>query len=138
MSDLTHKIIADLRDELAAYKAEANKVTESMGSEILRLHGELEQQRTRAEGAEQEIRLAYQAIGELDDALVRERSALARSEGDPAPRTPTAEQRLFAARAHLAGVDVATLDKDELTSTHAVTNWWEMRKLLAAAREVLS
>lgn len=68
MSDITARAIADLRKtivdlatslaaaqaELAEFKANANKVTESMGSEILRLQAELEQQRMRAEAAEQE------------------------------------------------------------------------------------
>lgn len=55
MSDLTARAIADLKAELAESKAAANRVTESMGSEILRLQGELEQQRTRAEAAEQDL-----------------------------------------------------------------------------------
>lgn len=56
MSDLNAKVIADLKRELAEAKSEANAVTESMGSEIMRLHGEIEQQRTRADAAEQELR----------------------------------------------------------------------------------
>ena len=62
MSDLTARAIADLKAELAESKAEANKVTESMGSEILRLQCELEQQRTRAEAAEQELREERQRV----------------------------------------------------------------------------
>ena len=46
MSDLSAKVIADLKRELAEAKAAADAVTESMGSEIMRLHGEIEQQRT--------------------------------------------------------------------------------------------
>lgn len=56
MSDLTARAIADLKAELAESKAAANRVTESMGSEIMRLTAELEQQRTRAEAAEAELR----------------------------------------------------------------------------------
>lgn len=62
MSDLTARAIADLKAELAESKAEANKVTESMGSEILRLQCELEQQRTRAEAADQELRDERQRV----------------------------------------------------------------------------
>lgn len=54
MSDLNANVVASLRAELAEFKANANKVSESMGSEIMRLTAELEQQRTRAEAAEQE------------------------------------------------------------------------------------
>jgi len=136
VSDHTHKAIDDLRAELAAYKAEANKVTQEMGSEILRSHIELEQQRTRAEGAEQELRDLLLSVKHCHASTVH---AIAVREINPALGSVLVEAgALAAARAHLAGVDVATLGKDELTSTHAVTNWWEMRKLLAAAREVLS
>lgn len=92
--------------------------------EVARLRAELEQQRTRAEGAEQELCCFQKHISDVD-----------RIER---PVVEAMRAKLAAARAHLSGVDVAKLDKDELTSTHAVTNWWEMRKLLAAAREVLS
>lgn len=87
MSDLTARAITDLRAELAESKAAANRVTESMGSEIMRLTAELEQQRTRAEAAEQELREQHAAyIAPMSD-------------------------KLAAIRAHLAGVDVAKLAK---------------------------
>ncbi len=54
MSDLNANVVASLRAELAEFKANANKVSESMGSEIMRLTAELEQQRTRADLAEQQ------------------------------------------------------------------------------------
>ena len=81
---------------------------------IADLKAELDQQRTRAEAAEQELRdyTAHVAQSRNED-----------------------RSKLAAIRAHLVGLDLATLDKDEPTSTHAVTNWWEMRKLIAAARE---
>lgn len=87
------RIVADLKRELAEAKAEANKVTESMGSEIVRLHGEIEQQRTRAEAAEQELREQHAAyIAPMSD-------------------------KLAAIRAHLAGVDVAALAEAEKSAT---------------------
>ena len=75
MTDLNAKVIADLKRELAEAKAAADAVTESMGSEIMRLHGEIEQQRTRAEAAEQELREVEQREEEgirLFDQIVAE------------------------------------------------------------------
>ena len=80
MTDLNAKVIADLKRELAEAKAAADAAMESMGSEIMRLHGEIEQQRTRAEAAEHELR-EYRDYGN--------------------PRA-----KLAAIRAHLAGVHV--------------------------------
>lgn len=82
------------RAELAESKAEANKVTQSMGSEILRLQCELEQQRTRAEAAEQELRDERQRVnsGEWVEKAHAETLDKACKE---------LEAKLAAARAHL-------------------------------------
>lgn len=93
MSDLTARAIADLKAELAESKAEANKVTQSMGSEILRLQCELEQQRTRAEAAEQELR-------EYTELVFRERKEVEGRLAAARARAEAAEQEA----AELAGV----------------------------------
>lgn len=65
MSDLSNKIIADLTAELAESKAAANRVTESMGSEILRMQGELE----KKDGIVVAIAKTVGAIGDGDDVV---------------------------------------------------------------------
>ena len=77
MSDLSNKIIADLKAELAESKAAANRVTESMGSEILRLQSELEQERTRAEAAEQEAAELAGVIRDVSAMLAQAQEMLA-------------------------------------------------------------
>ncbi len=58
MTDIKDKIIADLRHELADYKSEADKVTEAMGSENLRLQSELDTARAVIKVMEDNERLA--------------------------------------------------------------------------------
>lgn len=161
MSDLNAKIVADLKRELAEAKAEANRVTESMGSEIMRLHGEIEQQRTRAEAAEQELqnqrdyhRTSMQAAQTTADVALRSVNPLAVQNMELATK-------LDAIRAHLAGVDVAavsdalrdrdramgtlssTFDPSEIGTANSKLMWAECvirnaaHALLAAAREAL-
>ena len=98
MTDLNAKVIADLKRELAEAKAAADAVTESMGSEIMRLHGEIEQQRTRAEAAEQERRAEWErGKSAWDDGYAK---SLARAKG--------AESELLAVRRQLSDLVSAT------------------------------
>lgn len=77
MSEITARAIADLKAELAESKAAANCVTESMGSEIMRLQGELDQQRTRAEAAEQHAAELAGVIRDVSAMLTQAQEMLA-------------------------------------------------------------
>lgn len=94
------------------------------------LRAELEQQRTRAEAAEHELAEIRLTLGRHPDGAEWAEPSI--------DEIAKLQDKLAAIRAHLVGLDLATLDKDEPTSTHTVTNWWEMRKLIAAAREALA
>lgn len=99
MSDLNAKIVADLKRELAEARAE------------------IEQQRTRAEAAEQELRdyTAHVAQSKNED-----------------------RSKLAAIRAHLAGVDLVDLDIAVDESARPLSAFCRpVRHLLAAAREAL-
>lgn len=104
MSDLTHKIIADLK-------------------------AELEQQRTRAEGAEAELHAEkHRGNTAWDDGYAK-----------CADRAKAAEAKLAAARAHIAGVDwgeLQALEVDLRRMEDPADS--DFASLIAAAREVLS
>lgn len=165
MSDLSNKIIADLKVELAESKAAANRVTESMGSEIMRLQGELEQQRTRAEAAEQELREAnrqreiekrvlWSCWEWFDDHDDRKTSAEIHHElqqvvgewhgcvvddsGIAHYGAAGLAAKLAAIRAHLAGVDwgeIQALEVDLRRMEDSADS--DLASLIAAAREAL-
>lgn len=122
MSDLNAKIVADLKRELAEAKAAANKVTESMGSEIMRLHGEIEQQR-------EYHRTSMQAAQTTADVALRSATPLA--------------AKLAAIRAPLAGVDVVALLHGEsrrasCNATIEQAQWCDNYQDAARARDELA
>ena len=95
MSDLNAKIVADLKAQLAAAQEEAN------------------QQRTRAEAAEQELR--EERSQAFDALLVPERertmsvAAWIGQDGKSLREVAMATRKIAAIRAHLAGVDAKTV-----------------------------
>ena len=124
MSDLSAKVIADLKRELAEAKAAADAVTESMGSEIMRLHGEIEQQRTRAEAAEQELREVEQREEEgirLFDQIVAELRAKLATRTDSA-----VGQRALA---------IAAIEDAQKQQARAETAERDLREAMAAVAE---
>jgi len=93
--------------------------------------------------ARAEIDRLQRDLDEMDAALICERSFLASREGEPQPRGRTAEQRLRAIRAHLAGVDVAALLDGEVrrascNATIEQAQWCDNYQDAARARDELA
>ena len=111
--------------------------------EVARLRAELEQQRTRAEGAEQELRDVERREDEgvkLFDQIGAElRAKQAASLSKITIYAGKLQDKLAAARAHLAGVDWGELQALEVDLRRMEDpSDSDFASLIAAAREVLS
>lgn len=138
MADLTHKAIEDLRAELEQQRTRAEAAEQELRAERERVSSGEWVEKAHAETLEGAADEAQQEVDEVASALGRWKpltDSVGAATHHLVNELQAMQAKLAAIRAHLVGLDLATLDKDELTSTHAVTNWWEMRKLIAAARE---
>ena len=107
MSDLNANVVASLRAELAEFKAAANRTTESMGSEILRLQGELDFVTRHRDDLIAFNRRDCKIMAEtgVRETLLRDAIPVLAKQRDEA------RAKLAAIRAPLQGVDVAKLAK---------------------------